>query len=51
MSALILPIAHHGDIVAALPFFGPMLMLGAGLLFLVWRDRRSGDDSHRDSGG
>lgn len=51
MSALILPIAHHGEIVAALPFFGPMLMLGAGLLFLVWRDRRNRDGSPGDSGG
>ena len=51
MSALIQPIAHHGEILAALPFFGPMLMVGGGLLFLVWRDRRRGDDTPDDSAG
>jgi hypothetical protein len=51
MTALILPIAHHGEILAALPFFGPMLMIGGGLLFLVWRDRRGRDDSKGDEGG
>jgi hypothetical protein len=50
MAALILPIAHPGHILAALPFFGPMLMISGGLLFLVWRDRRGRDDSHGDSG-
>jgi len=38
MSPLI-PIADHGDIVSAIPFVVPMLVIVAGLVFLVLRDR------------
>lgn len=34
-----LPIADHGDLLAAVPFLVPMLVIVAGLVFLVLRDR------------
>jgi len=34
-----LPIADHGDIVTVIPFVVPMVLIVAGLLFLVARDR------------
>jgi hypothetical protein len=34
-----LPIADHGDIVSALPFVAPMLLICVGLGVLVIRDR------------
>jgi hypothetical protein len=34
-----LPIADHGDVVSALPFVAPMLLIGIGLAVLVARDR------------
>lgn len=41
-----LPVADHGDIVSALPFVVPMILVVAGLVILVARDRlsRRGDD-------
>jgi hypothetical protein len=38
MSAPLL-LADHGDIVSAIPFVVPMLVIVAGLAFLVLRDR------------
>ena len=40
MTALVLPLADHGSVVSALPFVAPMLLVVAGLVFLVARDRR-----------
>jgi hypothetical protein len=37
--AALIPLAHHGSMVAALPFVLPALTLGAGLVFLIVRDR------------
>jgi hypothetical protein len=34
-----LPIADHGDIVSALPFVAPMLLICIGLVVMVARDR------------
>jgi hypothetical protein len=31
--------ADHGDIVSALPFVVPMLIIGGGILFLMARER------------
>jgi hypothetical protein len=39
-----LPIADHGSIVTALPFVAPALVIVAGLVALVVRDRLSGRD-------
>ena len=39
MSAAVLPLADHGNMVSALPFVVPMLLVVAGLVFLVARDR------------
>ena len=39
MSAVLLPLADHGNPVAALPFVAPMLLIVAALAFLVIRDR------------
>ena len=39
MSSLVLPIAAHGDLLTALPFAGPALLLAGGLLALVVRER------------
>jgi hypothetical protein len=38
MSAPLL-LADHSDIVSAIPFVAPMLVIVAGLAFLVLRDR------------
>jgi hypothetical protein len=43
MSAPI-PIADHGDLVSALPFVAPMLLIVVGLAVIVVRDRLR----HRD---
>jgi len=32
-------LADHGDIVSAIPFVVPMLVIVAGLVFLMMRDR------------
>ena len=45
VTVALLPVAHAGHLLVALPFFGPMLMVVGGLLFLMWRDRRDGDDA------
>lgn len=37
-----LPIADHGDLVSAIPFVVPMLVIVAGLVILVLRDRLGG---------
>jgi hypothetical protein len=42
MSAAMLPLADHGDLVSALPFVAPMVLVVAALLFLVARDRLRG---------
>lgn len=34
-----IPLADHGDIVSALPFVVPMLIIGGGILFLMARER------------
>lgn len=38
-------LADHGDIVTALPFVGPMLLIGGGILVMALRERarRRGD--------
>ncbi|MFI5025962.1 MAG: hypothetical protein ACHQCI_04350 [Solirubrobacterales bacterium] len=41
MSAVLLPLAHHGLLVA-LPFVVPMVLVVGGLLFLTARDRLRG---------
>jgi hypothetical protein len=38
VSALV-PVADHGSVVSALPFVVPMVLVVAGLLVLVARDR------------
>jgi hypothetical protein len=52
MSAL-LPLADHGNVVSALPFVMPMLVIGIGLVVLVARDRlrqrASRDEDSRSS--
>jgi hypothetical protein len=35
----VIPIADHGDLVTALPFVGPMLVIGGGIVFLMLRER------------
>lgn len=39
MTAITLPIADHGDLVTALPFVLPALLIAAGLAFLTIRER------------
>lgn len=39
MTALVLPLADHGDIVTALPFFLPALLIAGGLTTLFARER------------
>jgi hypothetical protein len=39
MTPVLLPIADHGDIVAAIPFVMPMLVLVGWLLYLALRER------------
>lgn len=46
MSALLLPLADHGDIVSTLPFFAPALLIVVGLLAMRLLERRR-HDSHR----
>lgn len=51
MSVVLLPLADHGNAVSALPFVAPMVLVVAGLLFLVARDRlgsRSARDADRE---
>jgi hypothetical protein len=36
---MVFPIADHGDILTALPFVAPVLLILVGLLALVLRDR------------
>jgi choline-glycine betaine transporter len=38
-----LPLADHGSIVTALPFVVPMVVIVAGLVTLMVRDRLHGD--------
>ncbi|MGI9021302.1 MAG: hypothetical protein ACR2G3_11405 [Solirubrobacterales bacterium] len=45
MSGVLLPLADHGDVVGALPFVVPMLLIVLGLVFLVARDRLSSSDA------
>lgn len=37
-----IPLADHGSLVTALPFVGPMLVIVAGILVLVLRERFGG---------
>jgi hypothetical protein len=39
MTPVLLPIADHGGIVAAIPFVLPMLVLVSWLLYLALRER------------
>jgi len=48
LSAVVLPLADHGDVVSALPFVVPMVLVVAGLLFLVARDRLGSHDENGD---
>jgi hypothetical protein len=41
-AAIAPPLAHH-MLVAALPFFGPMLVIGAVIAVMALRDRHRGD--------
>lgn len=34
-----IPLADHGSLVSALPFVGPMLVIGAGIVVLMVRER------------
>ena len=40
-----LPLAHAGHYLVAMPFVVPPLILIGGLLFLTMRDRRRGGES------
>jgi hypothetical protein len=46
VSPLVPPLADHGDLVMALPFFGPVLLIGIGIAVMALRqrlqDRRNG---------
>lgn len=48
MSAAPLPLADHGDVLSALPFVVPMVLILAGLIFLVARDRLGSRDENGD---
>ena len=50
MSARLLPLADHGDVVSALPFVAPMALIVIGLLVLVARDRLAARRSERSAG-
>jgi hypothetical protein len=39
MTGALLPLADHGNVVSALPFVVPMILVVLGLVFLVARDR------------
>ncbi len=41
--ALFLPVADHGDILSALPFFLPALLIVGGLLVMRAREHRRND--------
>ena len=44
MSAeVVIPLAHHGDLLLAIPFVGPVVLIAAALLVMSWRDRRRSD--------
>lgn len=45
--ALFLPVADHGDLIAALPFFLPAFLIVGGILAMRAIERRR-DDSRRD---
>jgi hypothetical protein len=43
----VIPLADHGNLLQALPFVGPMLVIGGGIVFLMLRERlhkRDGDE-------
>ena len=42
-----IPLADHGNLVTALPFVGPMLLIGGGIVVLMVRERLS----RRSEGG
>ena len=42
--ALFLPVADHGDIVSAIPFFLPALLIVGGLLVMRAIERRRHDE-------
>jgi hypothetical protein len=44
---LFLPVADHGDLVAALPFFLPAFLIVGGILAMRAIERKR-DDSHED---
>jgi hypothetical protein len=44
---LFLPVADHGDLAAALPFFLPAFLIVGGILAMRAIERRR-DDSHED---
>lgn len=48
-----LPLADHGNVVSALPFVVPMVLIVAGLAFLMIRDRleRNGSTERDGRGG
>jgi hypothetical protein len=48
MTALLLPIADHGDIVSALPFFMPAFLIVGGILALRLIERRRNHSAHDD---
>ena len=39
MIATLIPLADHGNVVSAIPFVAPMVLIVAALAFLVIRDR------------
>ena len=43
MTDALVPLADHGNVVSALPFVAPMLVIVVGFLFLFARDRLRGD--------
>lgn len=50
MTATLLPLADHGDILSALPFVAPMALIVVGLLVLVARDRLAARRGNRSPG-
>jgi hypothetical protein len=38
----VIPLADHGSLVSALPFVGPMLLIGGGIIVLMLRERFGG---------
>ena len=48
-----IPLADHGSLVTALPFVGPMLLIGGGIVVMMVRERlahRRGNDTRKGSG-